>query len=156
MNLNTQPGATSGGLSLSHTHAPPRATQELTDQGSGGHGFAVAEFNDRSGYQDDEAHRVERVDGLRLVAPRITLTLNAQGNPDAVFIFQIGSTLTTAPNSGVVLVNGAQACHVFYQVGSSATLDTNTTFVGKVLALTSITANTGTTVAGRLLAETGR
>ncbi len=84
-----------------------------------------------------------------------TLTLDAQGNPDAVFIFQIGSTLITAPNSSVVLLNGAQACHVFYQVGSSATLDTNTTFVGNILALTSITANTTATVDGRLLAQNG-
>jgi uncharacterized repeat protein (TIGR01451 family) len=84
-----------------------------------------------------------------------TLILDGQGNPDAVFIFQIGSTLTTAPNSSVVLINGAQACHVFYQVGSSATLDTNTTFVGNILALTSITANTSATVDGRLLAQNG-
>jgi hypothetical protein len=84
-----------------------------------------------------------------------TLTLNAQGDPNAAFIFQIGSTLITAPNSSVVIVNGAQACHVFYQVGSSATLDTNTTFVGNMLALTSITANTATTVDGRLLARNG-
>ena len=59
-----------------------------------------------------------------------TLTLDAQGNPDAVFIFQIGSTLTTASNSSVVLINGADACNVFWQVGSSATLGTGTTSSG--------------------------
>lgn len=84
-----------------------------------------------------------------------TLTLDAQGNPDAVFIFQIGSTLTTASNSSVVLVNGAQACHVFWQVGSSATLGTNTAFSGNILALTSITLVTGADVEGRLLARNG-
>lgn len=84
-----------------------------------------------------------------------TLTLDAQGNPDAVFIFQIGSALTTASNSTVSLTNGAQACHVFWQIGSSAVLGTNTTFVGNVLALTSITAVTGTDVDGRLLARNG-
>lgn len=84
-----------------------------------------------------------------------TLTLDAQGNPDAVFIFKIGSTLTTASNSSVVLINGAQACNVYFQVGSSATLGTNTTFVGTIIALTSITAITGTTVDGRLLALNG-
>lgn len=84
-----------------------------------------------------------------------TLTLDAEGNPDAVFIFQIGSTLTTASNSSVLLTNGAQACHVFWQVGSSATLGTDTAFSGNVLALTSITAITGADVEGRLLARNG-
>jgi hypothetical protein len=84
-----------------------------------------------------------------------TVTLNAQGNPNAVFIFQIGSTLTTASNSTVNLINGAQSCNVFWQVGSSATLGTTTTFRGNVLALTSNTAATGATVDGRLLARNG-
>ena len=86
------------------------------------------------------------------------LTLDAQGLSDPVFVFQIGSTLTTAsgPNaSSVVLVNGAQACHVFWVVGSSATLGTSSDFVGNILAVTSITADTGATVDGRLLAENG-
>ena len=84
-----------------------------------------------------------------------TLTLDAQGDPDAVFIFQIGSTLTTASNSSVNLINAAQACNVFWQVGSSATLGTTTSFQGNILALTTITANTGATVDGRLLARNG-
>jgi hypothetical protein len=84
-----------------------------------------------------------------------TLTLNGGGDPDAVFIFQAGSTLITADNSTVMLTNGAQACNVFWQVGSSATLGVNSTFVGTILALTSITANTGAEVQGRLLARNG-
>ncbi len=84
-----------------------------------------------------------------------TVTLDAQGDPNAVFIFQSASTLITASNSTVALKNGARACNVFWQVGSSATLGTNTTFVGTVLALTSIAAQTGTTVNGRLLARNG-
>jgi ice-binding like protein len=84
-----------------------------------------------------------------------TLTLDAQGNPNAVFIFQAGSTLTTASASTVNLIGGAQACNVFWQVGSSATLGTGTSFVGSILALTSITVTTGTTVAGRTLARNG-
>ena len=84
-----------------------------------------------------------------------TVTLDAQGDPNAVFIFQSAATLITASNSTVALINGAQACNVFWQVGSSATLGTNTTFVGTVMALTSIAAQTGTTVNGRLLARNG-
>ena len=84
-----------------------------------------------------------------------TLTLDAQGNPNAVFIFQSAKTLITASASRIVLINGANPCNVFFQVGSSATLGTNSVFVGTILALTSITANTGATVAGRLLARNG-
>jgi parallel beta-helix repeat protein len=81
------------------------------------------------------------------------LTLDAQGNTSAVFIFQAGSTLITATGSKVVLINGAQASNVFWQVGSSATLGTNSIFKGNILALTAITLNSGTNVTGRLLAQ---
>jgi|GEM_PF-1715647 len=84
-----------------------------------------------------------------------TVTLNAAGDPNAIWIFQIGSTLITASDSSVLLINGAQACNVFWQVGSSATLGTNTDFSGTIMAQTSITANTGATVLGRLLALNG-
>jgi hypothetical protein len=84
-----------------------------------------------------------------------TLTLDAQGDPDAVFIFQVGSALTTASSSTVALLNDAQACNVFWQIGSSATLGTDTTFVGTIMALTSISVTTGTTVDGRALARNG-
>jgi hypothetical protein len=84
-----------------------------------------------------------------------TLTLNALGNPNALFIFKIGSTLTTASGSSVVVVNPGTDCNVFWQVGSSATLGTATTFVGNILALTSITLNTAVNVSGRVLARNG-
>jgi uncharacterized repeat protein (TIGR01451 family) len=84
-----------------------------------------------------------------------TLTLDAQGNPDAVFIFQAASTLITAAASNVNLINGAQASNVFWVVGSSATLGTNSALQGNVLALTSITVTTGTTIDGRALALNG-
>lgn len=84
-----------------------------------------------------------------------TVTLDGQGDPSTVFIFQAGSTLTTGSGSSVALVNGAQACNIFWQVGSSATLGTDTTFSGTIMALTTITLQTRTTVAGRVLARNG-
>jgi hypothetical protein len=83
-----------------------------------------------------------------------SVTLNAEGDPNAVFIFQIGSTLITGSNTTVSLVGGAQACNVFWQVGSSATLGSGTHFVGTIMASASITANTAATIHGRLLAQT--
>jgi Ice-binding-like len=84
-----------------------------------------------------------------------SVTLNAQGDPNAVFIFKIGSTLITGSNTSVSLINGAQACNVFWQIGSSATLGTGTRFVGTIMALATITAKTAATIHGRLLAGTG-
>jgi hypothetical protein len=84
-----------------------------------------------------------------------TLTLNAKGNPNAVFIFKTASTLISASASQVRLINGAQPCHLFWQVGSSATLGTSSTFVGNILALQSISLDSGVTVDGRLLARNG-
>lgn len=84
-----------------------------------------------------------------------TLTLDAQNDPDAVFVFQIGSTLTTASASSVQVINGGQHCNVFWQVGSSATLGTGSSFIGNILALASITLTTGTSASGHLLARTG-
>jgi hypothetical protein len=80
-----------------------------------------------------------------------SLTLSGRG----VFIFKIGSTLTTASSSVVRLTNGAQACQVFWQVGSSATLGTATRLQGNLMALTSITLTTGANVTGRVLARNG-
>jgi len=76
-------------------------------------------------------------------------------NTGSSVIFQAGSTLISAPNSRVALVNGASPCNVFWQVGSSATLDTGSVFVGTILALTSVSAKTSVSVTGRLLARNG-
>jgi LPXTG-motif cell wall-anchored protein len=91
-----------------------------------------------------------------------TLTLDGQSSTNATFVFQIGSTLTTASASRVVLINGAGACAVFWQVTSSATLGTTTAFQGNLIALTSITMTTGATIGvgggvngGRALARNG-
>jgi hypothetical protein len=87
-----------------------------------------------------------------------TLMLDMQGNPNSQFVFQIGSTLTTASASTVVLLNSAGATcpsRLFWQVGSSATLGTGSSFLGNILALTSITLTTAANVNGRTLARNG-
>ncbi|HXJ62087.1 MAG TPA: ice-binding family protein, partial [Verrucomicrobiae bacterium] len=83
------------------------------------------------------------------------LTLDAQGDANAVFIFQMGSTLTTTAGRQVILSGGAQAANIVWQVGSSATLGTTSVMKGNILALTSITVTTGAAVEGRLLARNG-
>jgi hypothetical protein len=85
-----------------------------------------------------------------------SLTLNAMGDPNAEFVFQMGSTLITASSSSVVTINGADGCNVYWQVGSSATLGTDTSFEGHILALTSITLTTRATIMdGSALARNG-
>jgi hypothetical protein len=83
------------------------------------------------------------------------LTLDAKGDANAVWIFQIASTLTTTSGRQVILSGGAKAANIFWQVGSSATLGTSSGFKGNILALASITVTTGAAVEGRLLARTG-
>src|ERR1700694_1954667 len=80
-----------------------------------------------------------------------TLTLNGSG----IYIFQIGSTLVNGPSAVVALIGGAQPCQIFWQVTSSVTLDTTTTFIGTIMALTTIGMNNGVTLTGRALARNG-
>lgn len=84
-----------------------------------------------------------------------TLTLDAQGNPNAVWVFRMSSTLITSSGSTVSVINGGNACGVQWQVSSSATIGSGTTFVGNILALTSISLNTGANLTGRALARNG-
>ena len=122
-------------------------------------------YNDLAGQACDSDLTGQDLGGKTLVAgvycfsssAQLTgvLTLDAGGNPNAVWVFQTGSTLTTASGSSVLLTNGGQACNVFWQVGSSATLGTATSFVGNIVALTSITLTTGAKVSGRALARNG-
>jgi hypothetical protein len=84
-----------------------------------------------------------------------TLTLDAQGSSAATFLFKTGSSLTTASNASVLLLNGGSSCNVTWQLGSSAILGTGTVFAGNILALSSITFNTGAQTSGRALARTG-
>jgi len=83
------------------------------------------------------------------------LTLDAQGNANAVFIFQMASTLTTTPGRAVILAGGAKASNIFWQVGTSATLGTTTVFKGTIMADQSITLDTGASLNGRALTRIG-
>jgi hypothetical protein len=83
------------------------------------------------------------------------LTLDASGNPNAIFIIQIASTLTTTPGRKVILSGGAQSSNIYWQVGSSATFGTTSEFKGTVIAMESITLNTGAKLDGRAMAING-
>jgi LPXTG-motif cell wall-anchored protein len=87
------------------------------------------------------------------LANSTNLTFDALGDPSAVFIIRAASTVITSSASTMTMVNGAQACNIYWQVGSSATLGTNSTFIGHIYALTSITATTGAKIYGQLLAR---
>jgi hypothetical protein len=84
-----------------------------------------------------------------------TVTLNAEGDPDSIFVLQAGSALTTATSSSVILTNGARSCNVFWQIGSDATLGVGSSFVGTLLVKNSIVLDTGAVVDGRVLASVG-
>jgi hypothetical protein len=84
-----------------------------------------------------------------------TVTLDGGGNPNSIFVFQIGSTLTTASGSNVLLINGASPHNVYWQVGTSATLGSTSNFSGNILAQASISLGTGANLIGRALARTG-
>jgi hypothetical protein len=147
------PGLVTGGV---QNVANAQAVQAQSD--------LVTAYDDAAGRTPATTVLGDSLGGLTLVAGLYsggaldltgTLTLDAQGDTGAVFIFQAASTLITASASRVNLVNGASPCNVFWQVGSSATLGTTTIFKGTILALTSIGLNTGATVDGRLLARNG-
>ncbi len=154
--LGAWPGATLSGFpSGTVLQAGATAQQAQTD--------LTAAYDDAAGRPADATVATEL--GGTTVTPGVydsatgafrltgTLTLDAQGDPDAVFVFKAASTLVTAPASTMTLVNGAQAANVFWQVGTSATLGTGSAFSGNVLALSAITATTGATVVGRLLSR---
>jgi hypothetical protein len=93
--------------------------------------------------------------GISGTGTNAILTLDAQGDANAVWIFKMGSTLITDTGTSIVLAGGAQAKNIFWQVGSSATLGTNSIFKGNILAAISITLTTGVNLKGRALAQTG-
>ncbi|MFI5817366.1 ice-binding family protein, partial [Streptomyces sp. NPDC051643] len=125
----------------------------------------VTAYNQAAGQATDFALPAAITTGTTLIPGVYTATsgvgltgdliLDAGGNPNAVWVFQIPEALTTASSSRVLLTNGASACNVYWQIGSSATLGTNSTFVGTIMALTSISVTTGTNIEGRALARNG-
>lgn len=146
------PGAVNGSVHRADALAR-QARRDLTaayDDAAGRTPF-TSESGDLSG-QTLAPGVYKSTSGLRLTG---RVTLDAQGDPNAVFIFQMAKTLITGSGSRVALINGALPCNVFWQVGSSATLGTDSRFNGSILALTSITATTGASVTGRLLARNG-
>ncbi len=151
------PPAVINGSTHATTEVAAQAQLDLTTAYDAAAGQSVLPANDLSG---------EDLGGLKLspgtyrynAAALMTgaLTLDAEGDPNAEFVFQIGSQLTTESASSVVLVNGASPCNVYWQVGSSAVLGTTTSFQGTLMALTSISLNSNATVVGRMLARNGQ
>jgi hypothetical protein len=168
---NTGPTVIWGDLGLysgtSITGFPPGIVNGTVHQTDGvaqtAQADALAAYNSLAGYALTQDLSGQDLGGLTLTpgvyffssSAQLTgqLTLNMQGNPNALFIFQIGSTLTTASNSSVIAINGTPCCNVYWQIGSSATLGTTTSFLGNILADQSITLNTGANITdGRAIA----
>lgn len=151
------PPAVINGSTHATTEVAAQAQLDLTTAYDAAAGQSVLPANDLSG---------EDLGGLKLApgtyrysaAALMTgaLILDAEGDPNAEFVFQIGSQLTTESASSVLLVNGASPCNVYWQVGSSAVLGTTTSFQGTLMALTSISLNSKATVVGRMLARNGQ
>jgi hypothetical protein len=159
-NLGVSPGtAVTGSLKVSGMiHAGgPTAAQAQSD--------LTAAYNDAAGRTAGALTVAGNLGGLTLTPGLYKstssleissgdLTLDARGDTNAVFIFQLASTLTTTSGRQVILKGGARAANIYWQVGSSATLGTSSVFKGNLLAATSITVTTGAAVEGRLLART--
>ena len=164
--LGVSPGAALAGFGLpavvnGATHAndavAAQAQLDLTTAYNVAAAEPVAPANDLTG--TDLGNRTLNAGAYRYTSDaQLTgpLTLDAEGDPNAQFVFEIASALTTASASSVVLINGASPCNVYWQVGSSATLGTATAFQGNLMALTSISLNDAASVIGRLLARNGQ
>lgn len=166
-NLGVNPGTAITGLPPGII-SPPFTTHSADAVALQAQNDLTTAYNDAAGLAPMQDLTGQDLGGLTLVpgvyffssSAQLTgiLTLNELGDPNAQFVFQIGSTLTTANNSSVVTINGGldAGCNVFWQVGSSATLNTGTTFEGHILAQTSITLDTNAAILdGSALARTG-
>jgi len=165
-NLGISPGTELEGFGppaviIGSTHATnevaAQAQLDLTTAYDVAAGQPVLPVNDLSGSNLGErilAPGTYRYNAAALLTG--ALTLDAEGDPNAEFVFKIGSELTTESASSVLLVNGASPCNVYWQVGSSADLGTTTAFQGNLMALTSISLKNEATVLGRMLARNGQ
>jgi hypothetical protein len=169
-NVGLSPGTAITGFPPA-TITPPFTTHMADGVALQAQNDLTAAYNSAAGLAPNQILTGQNLGGLTLTpgvyffasSAQLTgiLTLNNEGNPDAVFVFQVGSTLTTASDSSIVTINDGSipnltpGISVYWQIGSSATLGTGTDFEGNILANTSITANTGATIDGRLLAENG-
>lgn len=168
-------GAVSGDIGIFPGTAYVPGTPAVTVNGTvyqGGPVAAQAQSDLAAAYQDAAGRSVAPVTlsgniGGQTLAPGLykstsslaissgDLTLDAQGNANAVWIFQIASTLTTTSGRQVILAGGADASNIFWQVGTSATLGTTSVFHGNILAAVSVSVLTGATLDGRALAQSG-
>ncbi len=161
--LGVSPGSSLTGFPPGKVNGTIHATDPTAAQAQAD---LTAAYNDAAGRQPPQALPADV--GGQTLAPGVyktgatpalgltgTLTLDGQGNRNAVFVIQVGSALTTAVASHVNLIGRAQAGNVFWQIGSSATLGTSSTFAGSILALTSISIDSGVTLNGRALARNG-
>ena len=134
-----------------------QAQSDLTNAYNVAAGQPVSPADDLSG--TDLGNRTLTAGAYRYTSSALLtgpLTLDAQGDPNAQFVFLVGAELTTESASSVVLINGASPCNVYWQVGSSATLGSTTAFEGNLMALTSISLNNEASVIGRVLARNGQ
>ena len=163
LGVSPGPGSALTGFPPGKVNGTVHATDSVANQAQSD---LTAAYNDAAGRTPPQALPADV--GGRTLAPGVyktgatpalgltgTLTLDGQGDPNAVFIFQVDSALTTAVGSQVSLIGGAQSCNVFWQIGSSATLGTSSGFAGSILALSSISMNDGVTLNGRALARNG-
>jgi hypothetical protein len=146
------PGTVSGTISTGVTSAAGTAQGDLTTAYNNAQGLTLCPIT-VSGDLGGLTLTPGLYKSTSSIAITGTLTLDAQGNANAVFIFQIASTLTTASGANIVLANGAQTANIFWAVGSSATLDTTSVFKGTIMAYASITITTGAQLDGRALAR---
>jgi hypothetical protein len=137
--------------------APAQGQIDLTtafNQAAGVQGAAVLPGNLSGLTFAPGVYKTSSTVELTDASPTGAFTLDAKGDPNASFIFQVGSTLTTLPGTQVILAGGAQAKNIFWEVGASATLGTTSVFQGNILAQASVTLKTGATLNGRALART--
>ncbi len=137
--------------------APAQGQVDLTaafNQAAGVQGAAVLPGNLSGLTFAPGVYKTSSTVELTDASPTGAFTLDAQGNANATFIFQVGSSLTTSPGTKMILAGGAQAQNIFWEVGASATLGTTSVFQGNILAQASVTLKTGATLNGRALART--